>query len=231
MESEPKVTLTPRQWEFYRALLDRRTTADIEAGRGIPTPMARQQQHRYLKMLQELGCITASHSNPANEHVTDDYPWVPTDLVPTVRGRTPRGARLREVFPVESAARMTVTPIRIVIWPTEPVEGVRRWSVQGDPMFPPDGRGPRHALPTHRVVVVANLTTGGKWDMFPAPLPARCHADRNPLWSERLTTQHVTADPPLTPAECRQLTLMIAAVIGEEGTDALHESPTEGHHG
>lgn len=222
---KPETILTPRQWEFYLALRERRTTADIAAGRARMAPMKKQQQHRYLTQFIQRGIITLAKDNPMREHATTDYPWVPTELIPTVWPKPPAGGRLRVVYSVESTADMTVPPILLIVWPDKPVAGLRQWSVQGVPMRHPNGLGPRHALPTHRSVVVANLTTGTEPDVFLARLPLRRNAEHNHYWSERLTTQHVTADPPLTRLECQTLTLMIAAVVGDGGTDVLHEPP------
>jgi hypothetical protein len=133
---------------------------------------------------------------PKFSKVTEEYAWEPTDVPGVERVELPAGSRLRLAMPQEVQRHTEVPAIRLVLW-----EG---WSVQGIPMRRPDGRGPKDALPTHRVVVIADLDRSTQRAVLVALRQPWTESDTVAL---RLTGagRHV-----------QELTMMIASAVGVE---------------
>lgn len=194
-----RVELSPGLMALYLAIRAQKTPGRIERELGLH----RQTQANQRAKLVALGVIVRRGDIHPSAPYTVVYPWQPTNVIP-VLPRYPKGATFRDVYPVERKG-VEVTPIAVVRW--------WDWSVQGVPVPRPDGRPVKSAAPEDRIVRVTNLDTGVTRGLFEVALGQR--------WTERLTTAHVTG--PLTPVESRELTVIIAAVIGDHGVEAVLE--------
>lgn len=197
MTDKQTVELTPREFEFYQAILNQVPMAELAVRMGTGgRPLSRQRLAKYRYQLADRGVIRRRGDVPKHSKVTEEYAWEPTGVPVVEKVALPAGARLRLAFPQEVQRHTEVPPIRLVMW-----EG---WSVQGIPMRRPDGRGPKDALPTHRVVVVTDLARDVS-RVFLARL-------RQP-WKESDTRVLRLAG---AGRHVRELTLMIACAVGVE---------------
>jgi hypothetical protein len=190
----------------YLGIVNKTPMAELAKQMGTGgRPLSRQRIAKYRGALRDRGVIRRRDDVPKYSKVTEEYAWVPTDTPVVERVELPAGARLRLALPQEVQRNQEVPPIRLVLWES--------WSVQGIPMRRPDGRGPKDALPTHRVVVIAHLERGTERAVL-VPL-------REP-WAESQTQglrlagagQHV-----------RELTMMIACAVGVEAVLTVEIKP------
>lgn len=201
------VELPPREFQVYRAIVDKVDMAELARRMGTGgRPLSRQRIAKYRGALRDRGVIRRRDDVPKFSKVTEEYAWEPTDIPVVERVELPAGARLRLAFPQEVQRHNEVPAIRLVLW-----EG---WSVQGIPMRRPDGRGPKDALPTHRVVVIADLERGAT------------RAVLVPLRSPWLESDTVALRLTGAGRHVQELTMMIACAVGVEAI--LDRNVTEG---
>jgi hypothetical protein len=191
------VELPPREFFVYKAIVEKIPMAELAKQMGTGgRPLSRQRIAKYRGALRDRGVIRRRGDVPKFSKVTEEYAWEPTDVPVVERVELPAGSRLRLAMPQEVQRHTEVPAIRLVLW-----EG---WSVQGIPMRRPDGRGPKDALPTHRVVVIADLDRSTQRAVLVALRQPWTESDTVAL---RLTGagRHV-----------QELTMMIASAVGVE---------------
>lgn len=187
--------LTERQWQVYEGIRSHRTPQQIAKDMRVTPQYVAQLRGE----LRDLGVIRQRGDLPTHGRYEEVYPWeLIGDQPPAYKPALPPEARLRLEYPQDAQRDLTVPPIRHV--------RDDRWSVQGIPMARQDGKAPKDALPTHRVVVVTDLEAG-TWRAFLAPVRVR--------WTESETAFHLQRMR-LTREARRAITLMIAAAIGVE---------------
>jgi hypothetical protein len=195
--SQQTVELPPREYQVYRAIVDKVPMAELAKSMGTGgRPLSRQRLAKYRGQLRDRGVIRRRDDVPKYSKVTEEYAWEPTDVPVVERVELPAGARLRLAFPQEVQRDQEVPPIRLVLW--------QSWSVQGIPMRRPDGKGPKDALPEHRAVVIADLERETERAIL-VPL-------REP-WKESDTRALRLAG---VGRHVREMTMMIACAVGVE---------------
>ena len=197
MTDQQTVELTPREFRVYKAIVDKIPMAELAKQMGTGgRPLSRQRLAKYRGQLRDRGVIRRRDDVPKYSKVTEEYAWEPTEVPVVERVKLPAGARLRLAFPQEVQRHREVPPIKLVLW--------KSWSVQGIPMRRPDGKGPKDALPTHRVVVIADLERDTQ---RPVLVPLRRDWSESDTQALRLSGvgRHV-----------REVTMMIACAVGVE---------------